>query len=200
MDKISFIENYIERCDSTVDKPGDLIYEIVYAFGNEIPNIENGLKEYSVSRFYDSSIHAYAQDLKKLKSILENYKHSLQREDQIRIDELKMLELKNQITINNNNTNKSTANSSSAASIVLTIDQTLENINQLPEEIINDEGRQQLEEMLLIIEGMKSKKDKSDIKSKIGNVLKFIADKGVDVFIATAPYLLQAANTYQAAC
>ncbi|KNZ40610.1 hypothetical protein [Acetobacterium bakii] len=194
MDKITFIESYIERCDTTDGAQGKLIYEIVYAFGNEIPNIENGLEEFSLIRDLDPSIHAYTQDLEKLKSILINYKLDLQREDKLRSDELRMLELKNQITINNNNTNKSTAISSSLASVNLTINQTLESINQLPEEIIDDEGRQKLEEMLLIIEGMKSKKDKSGIKSKVGNVIKFIADKGVDVFIAVAPFLLQAAN------
>jgi len=197
MDKIAFIEEYIEKCNSTTSKQ-ILIREINCTFKNDIDDISNGLNFYG----YGSSIsnEDYSEDLTKLKAILTNYKCDLQREDKIRTDELRMLELKSQITINNNNhnTNNSKSNSSATAIATVTINQTMKNINELPEDILNKEDSVELKDLIYSIEEMIAEKEKSGAKSKISKVLETIGNKGFDLFVAVAPYLIQAAATVQA--
>lgn len=189
MEKISFVEEYIEKCNSTTSDHENLISEIVFAFSNDINNIGQGLSFYGYGGSADG-------DLLILKATLTNYKCNLQREDKIRADELKQLKLKNQITINTNNTNNS--NSSATAIANVSISQTMKNITELPEGVLNKEDSVELKDLIYSIEGMIAAKDKEGAKSKISKVLGTIGNKGFDLFVAVAPYLIQAAATVQA--
>lgn len=188
MEKIAFVEKYIEKCNSTTFDHENLISEIVFAFSNDINNIGQGLSFFGYGGSTDG-------DLLILKAVLTNYKCNLQREDKIRADELKQLELKNQITINTNNTSNS--NSSATAIATVTITQTMKNINELPEGILNKEESIDLKELIHSIDEMIAVKDKEGAKSKISKVLSTIGNKGFDIFVAVAPYLIQAAGIIQ---
>lgn len=194
MDKVEFIEYYIQRCNLPEENQGSLIREIVCTFKNDIPHIYKGLTEYGIS----TSNHNYSGDLSKLKSILINYKCDLQRDDKIRAEELEKLELQRQIisitTINQNDNN---SHATATAIATVTINQTLNNINELPEGVLNREESLELKELIHAIDEMLAAKNNVEAKSKISKVLSTIGNKGFDIFVAIAPYLIQAAGIIQ---
>lgn len=193
MDKIDFIDEYIEKCSSiTCDKLA-LIEEIVSCFRNEISNIHTGLTSYTRYVDFDGST-----DLKILDAKLSNYKFDLLREDKLRDDKLKELELQRQIiSITTNNSNESMSISKATAISTVSISQTMKNINKLPEGILNKEESLELKELIHSIDELISSKDNEGAKSKISRVLNTIGNKGFELFIAVAPYLLQAATAVQ---
>lgn len=86
------------------------------------------------------------------------------------------------------------ANNSNSININITLDQAIENINQIPDDIMTKSEKEDLEDKLSGIDvAVKSgKKEKS--KEKIFGVLKFLADKGADAMIVMLPYLGQMAG------
>ncbi|HEY5555835.1 hypothetical protein [Acetobacterium sp.] len=199
MSKIKSIDNYIEQCNtsnlSTLRE--DTVNTIISVFNIEIPNIDDGLTASLNTKTYKYVSTDLFADITLLKAKLENYKLNLQREDIIRTDKLKQLELQRQIisiTNTNQNENASSSNASATAFLTFTISQTIENINKLPESLLSKEDSVELKELIYSIEGMISAKDTDGIKSKITKVLGTVANKGFDLFVAVAPYLLQASS------
>lgn len=92
--------------------------------------------------------------------------------------------MKNQgITIHNDNSSYSS--SSSNITVTVTLEQTIEKLDKLLlKEELND-----LEDKLAALELVMKKGDKEKSSIKMSNVLKFIADKGIDIAIAVLPYL-----------
>lgn len=90
------------------------------------------------------------------------------------------------INIYNNPINNNTANASINQNI--TIKSTIEDINKIPENILDKETKEYLEEILYSIETLKEK-NKDKAKEKVFKVLKYIIDKGFKVGIAILPYL-----------
>ena len=90
------------------------------------------------------------------------------------------------INIYNNPINNNTANASINQNI--TIKSTIEDINKIPENILDKETKEYLEEILYSIETLKEK-NKDKAKEKVFKVLKYIIDKGFEVGIAILPYL-----------
>lgn len=62
-------------------------------------------------------------------------------------------------------------------------------IQKLPEDVLSQEDKDELEEKLAAVEVARNGKDKEKLASKVVNVLKYITDKGVEVGIAVLPYL-----------
>ena len=91
------------------------------------------------------------------------------------------------------------ANSSSTATaqVTITIQQTIESIKSLPTNVLSDEDKEDLEDKLSAIELSSKRDDKQSTINKIGKVLKYITDKGVEVGIATLPYLGEIAKGIQ---
>jgi len=83
--------------------------------------------------------------------------------------------------------NNSTANANAA--VTISISNTIELINQLPPDVLSDKEKEELEEKLSAIEVAKTSGNKEKLAVKVGNVLKYIADKGIEVGIAALPYL-----------
>lgn len=90
------------------------------------------------------------------------------------------------INIYNNPVNNNTANASINQNI--TIKSTIEDINKIPDNILEKEDKEYLEEILYSIEALKDK-EKDKAKEKIFKVLKYIIDKGFEVGIVILPYL-----------
>ena len=90
------------------------------------------------------------------------------------------------INIYNNPINNNTANASINQNI--TIKSTIEDINKIPENILDKEAKEYLEEILYSIETLKEE-NKDKAKEKVFKVLKYIIDKGFEVGIAILPYL-----------
>lgn len=188
MAKTEFMQEYIIKCEKILEdkdiKKADLLQDdIVAVFENEIPNICNRLDSYN--HFNSDKPVDFLGDLSKLQQILTNHLADLEREDEIRKDELEKLKLQSILNINNTNTNS--ANATATSNVTITIEQIIKNINQIPDTILSQLEKEELEDKISALEVARNNPTK--LKSKLLGILKYIADKGVDVGIALLPYL-----------
>ena len=190
MEKYELVTNYIFRCDEILegllDFPAkDLVSEIVAVFQNEISNIATELPAF---RFGGTENHM--KDLIILKAILINYSANLKREDEIRKNDLEKLKLQQSImTINNTNHNEASTEANVNVTVVVTVDQAIESINSLPNDVLSKEEKESLEEKVASLELLTKSGDKEKASKKLGSILKYVADKGIEVGIALLPYL-----------
>lgn len=99
-------------------------------------------------------------------------------EKQKRGDKMSAINIHNQ----NNNTANATINQN------ISLEATLKSINEISNEILDEKDKRYLSEILDSINSLKEiNKDKT--KNKVIEVLKYIADKGIEVGIAVLPYL-----------
>ena len=121
---------------------------------------------------------------------IENiHKDNLEMEEQKRKDELELVRL------GHNNINLSAnANNSNNINISITLEQAIKNIEQIPEETMSKDEKDDLEDKLSGIDAAVKSGKKEKAKEKIAGVLKFLADKGADALIAMLPYLGQMAG------
>ena len=190
MGKIENLQKYIDACDE-IRSHGDvekdqLIDEIVNVYNNEVGNIHTGLDMYgwNVSGKID-----YDGDIKKIKAKLINYKDNLELKEQKRKDDLELARLKqNNINLSANASNSNNIN------INITLEQVIKNIEQIPDEILSKDEKDDLEDKLSGIDTVVKSGKKEKAKEKIVGVLKFLADKGADALIAILPYLGQMAR------
>ena len=189
--KIRDIEELVERCEDVIihdyiNTAKDLVDHIISVYSNDIPNCTTGLDLYNyITCDTDSAVIIdYMGDLKKLKAKLINYKYNLEEKGLTRKEALEIKRMNAQeITIHNNNSSYSS--SSSKVTVTVTLEQTIEKIDKLlPKDELND-----LEDKLIALELVMKKVDKEKSSIKMSNVLKFIADKGIDVVVAVLPYL-----------
>jgi hypothetical protein len=194
MGKVETLKAYITSCTDVLDSKNNseaekLQDKIIGVYYSEIPSITGQLDNYQPS-FGSSRAVNWIGDIEILKAKLINYMDNLEQEDKNRADELEKLRLQQSIfSINNNNHNQATAKASSETSVVITIEQTTEMIQKLPDDVLSQEDKDELEEKLAAVEVARNGKDKEKLASKVGNVLKYITDKGVEVGIAVLPYL-----------
>lgn len=190
MGKIDIINGYILDCDETINskdiKNADkLIDLIVSVYESEIPNITFRLSSYTYSDANPNPVN----DLIILKAILTNYKSEIELNEQHIQDDLEKLKLQQSITtINNQNNNTASANASSTNIIEISFNQAIKNISNL-DNILNNDEKEELEDKLSAVKTATESKDRIKILNKIGNVLKFITEKGIEVGIAVLPYL-----------
>lgn len=187
MTKAKFVQEYINKCetillDKDIKKADILQDDIIAVFEKEIPNICTRLDNYN--HWGSDKPVDFLGDLSKLKQILTNYLTDLERKDEIRKDELEKLKKSN---INIKNTNNISSNATATSNVTITIKQTIENISQIPDTILSQSEKEELEDKISALEVAKSNPAK--LKSKLPSVLKYIADKGVEVGIALLPYL-----------
>ncbi|GEM_PF-905942 len=157
-----------------------LYKEITAKYHTIIPNLGSGLYQYYIEQeFYDE-----VSD--------ESLRHNL---DQIynKLTAFKALGFPgvikeaaapyHQVLINNNN------NANASVTVTISISNTIELINQLPSNVLSDKEKEELEEKLSAVEVAKTSENKEKLMGKVGNVLKYIADKSIEVGIAALPYL-----------
>ena len=189
MGKIQDIESLVKRCEEVImsnyaSTAEELVNDIISVYSNDIPNIINGLTLYQINFDFDAETSAtdFIGDLRILKAKLINLKNDLEDKEKQRKDELEILKIKSSgFNIYNTNTANATAN----AQATITLDQTIGKLVSLlpPDEI------EELEEKLAALELSMKNGDKEKSSSKKSKVLKFIADKGIDVAIGVLPYL-----------
>lgn len=180
IEKIKFIDGFINEIDKIlenkdVDNAKKQQKNIIAVFSNEIANIENGLSNYDMCGLYDDNYKPdFLRDLEILKSKLLNYKANIYMEG----DKQSTQNIIYNENISNINTN-----------IEITITDTIEKINHFPDNLISKEEKEEIEDKLASLERSAKSEDKSKIKSKIANILKYIGDKSIDVAIALLPAL-----------
>lgn len=127
------------------------------------------------------------ESLQKMIERMEIYLAELKDESEKIKEDKKLININNDIK--NNNTN--TANATIFQNI--TIEQVLEELNKIPEDILDKNQKEEIENLLLAIDTLKEK-DKTKAKEKIFSVLKYLSDKSIDAFISLLPYLGQIAG------
>lgn len=190
MDKILFIEEYIKRCNNAVDENDSkgaklLSNEIIGVFGSEISDITAKLDSYI---WHTNGIVDYIGDIKILRQKLINYQANLQTEKEKILYNLELARLQQPSVTAHAESNQ---NQNISVDVNVTIEQILKQVDEIPKEKLEEEEKERLKEHLYFLEGIKATKDKSKFWEKAREVLKFLADKGVDVAIAILPYIIQ---------
>ena len=186
-DKISFIQSFIDRIDdavatNNVDKAKRLQSEIISTFASDIPNITSQLDAHAAHHFYrklnggtDTPIK-YIEDLGILKNRLMKLQLDIKEPTKETSSSpfISLTQVQNQATI-----------------VHVDFDLTISTIEKLPETSLSQEDKEILLGKLTSLKGCPDKKTKWD---KCKGILKWLADKGVDVAIAVLPYIINVLN------
>lgn len=192
MDKISYIDEYIERCNRIInakdyDGADSLSDEIIGVFSNEISNITNKLDAYT--RHYEYEVIDYLRDVGLLRQKLLNYKLNLQLEKDKMAHDIELAKL-HQPTITAHAESNQSQVQSTSTNISITIENTIRKIDEIPKETLSADDKEKLKEYLYSLEGMRVSKNKAKFWDTTKEVLKFIVDKGADAAIALLPYII----------
>ena len=182
-EKIRTIDGYIEHLEDSIStgdskKAENLQTEIIAVYEPEIDGLKVNLDNYNVSHLYSNNSVDYIGDAKLLKAKLQNYKLNLasglykpfQGTD-------------GAVTVTQH------VNQDVSATVIVTFEQTIHNIQELPESVLSDEEKEMLSGKLASIS---AEKDKEKRWKKISSALKWIAEKGIQVGIAALPYITKA--------
>lgn len=207
INKIKKIQEHITLCDKLLSRNEHMEIEIkelqdmiAGVYVGEIPEIYDILENPNNSfTNYNNTTYraeAYLRNITLLKEKLENHICNLELSEKQRSQELELARLKAQpINVSQSNSQSNAQNQNINVSI--TIDQVFEAIKQIPNEILPQENKDELEDKISAVEAAKNSKDKVKLSSKIGAVLKYIVDKGIEVGIAVLPYLGEIAKLYK---
>ena len=165
------LEDAITKKD--VGKAKELQTEIIAVYEPEIDSLKSELDNYSFTHYGASTPVDYIGDAKLLRAKLQNYKLTLasglykpfQGTD-------------GAVTVTQH------VNQDVSATVVVTFEQTIHNIQELPESVLSDEEKEMLSGKLASIS---AEKDKEKRWEKISSALKWIAEKGIQVGIAALP-------------
>lgn len=194
MGKIEVLDEYIKQCDDvkklSAKEKDAFIEKIVSIFEGEIPTITYRLDMYG--HYIEGNEIDYDGDLDKIKGNLQNYKGNIQLDIDKRKDEIELAKQK-QSNINLS----AVATNSNDININISIEQVMEIIEQIPDDILGKEEKEDLEDKVSGIESAVKSGKKDKAKEKIVSVLRFLADKGADALIVMLPYLGQMAGAIQ---
>lgn len=166
--KIQLIDEFLNKSEECIEKKDSicakkLVQEILSTFRNDIKYIW-----YDCDGEKDS-----CSNLDLLMYKLRNLKGDLELE----IEKIKK-----------NNSPTVSVNQNTNISIALSLEQTINLIESIPDEKLSPDEKEQLEGKL---SKLGTEKEKSKVWDKTQSVLKWIADKGVEVGIAALPYIVE---------
>ena len=181
--KIQKIDEYIEKLDYVIEinnesEAGQLRREIIAVYEHEIKGIRNGLDAYSADRALVSRPYNDVRDARLLRAKLDNYKINLKTG-------LLTVLRGNDSSVNVIQNNQQEMHSS----ITITLQQTISDINSLPENILSNEEKEILCGKLATLSAEKNSKSRWE---KAQGILKWIADKSIELGKVALPYVLQA--------
>jgi len=163
---------------------------LVGVYQNQIKDIKKNLYGYNFwGNFKEEKIPSqsgYIDNVIMLKDKLRNYRDTLKRDVLSKSLEREVAFLKSQPTTFN-----VSQNVNNEISIKIDLEQTIDAVWNLSDSTLGEWDKKELEEQLYEIQRAKRNNDKGEIVSKVGKVLKFIAEKGVEVGIATLPYIME---------
>lgn len=181
-EKIAIIDEYISQADQIIacediELAEKFQNEVVSVYHGEIAEISVGLDNYSFSICESSRQPDFLGDVKLLKMKLINYKSNLKS------GLFKVLGNGEgmAITVAQNATQNTT--------VAVTFEQTVRNIQKIPDNILSAEGKDALNGKLATISAEEDKQSRWD---KVKDVLKWLGDKSVEVGIAALPYIAEA--------
>ncbi len=183
-EKIRTIDSYIQKLDNSISNKDvaqakNLQDEIIAVYDREIPNLKGGLDNYSIAGLYGTGRTVdFLGDAGILRAKLLNFKQNLSAGLFIQAQNSK-----GGITVNQQ------VHQETSVSVEVSFESTIEAINQLPSAVLNDADKEVLAGKLAT---MQSTKDKNKRWEKATGILKWIAEKGIEVGIAALPYIVQA--------
>lgn len=173
MSKINTILSYINKCDELYVQSGNLneienfIDEVICVYSNEIPGFTARLNTTDPLRICCAiNIEEAKSDLKNIKAMLNNYK------DNIKGGILNSKKAKTEININ------SVSSAKAIVDVNITLDQVINNINELPNNILSKEEKDDLDDKLRALESVVNSGDKEKIKNKLVKIFNFALEKG----------------------
>lgn len=198
MDKVSLIEQFIGQCDAVIaegdmEKAQLLVKKIVGVYGEEISRITQSLNAYSGIRVLGCPSRTqvnYLQDVDSLKLKLLNHKANIDAELR-RKGSSDNKGVGHSINITNHNENRSSATAQASNRIEVSYYQVIERIAALPESVLSVEEKDELEMRLSAIEAAANGSDEDKLSARIFSVVKWIADKGIQVAMVAIPYLAE---------
>lgn len=198
MGKIETLSSQIQQCDAfsqmILDSNDMEIYEqvetFVYAMSNTYLKQMPTITVCTMGTDFTDK-YSVRNSLNQLRMMLVNMKDEIEDTFSKRNGNLKTSVPSINITQNQNNAQSQNVN------ISITIDQVFESIKQIPDEVLPQDEKDELEDKISAVETAKNAKDKSKLAAKIGAVMKYIVDKGIEVGIAVLPYLGEIARLYK---
>lgn len=187
MSKLEFVQSYIERCNTVIadndSKAADKLQdEIIGVFEHEITDIKNMLDNYSLCHYGESSPAVdYIGDIKLLQKRLENHAVDIQHKKEESDRELELARLK-----------QPTMTQTTNVSVNVTIDQTIELINQIPPAALCDGDKKDLIGDLCDMDKQKKLGNKEKAWDVAKKILGFLATKSADAAIAALPLVVKA--------
>ena len=179
-EKIRTIDGYIEHLEDSIStgdskKAENLQTEIIAVYEPEIESLKSELDNYSITQFDTSTPVDYIGDAILLKAKLQNYKLNLAS------GLYKPFQgVDGAVTVTQH------VNQDVSTSVVINLEQTIHSILQLPESVLSDDEKEILSGKIASIS---AEKDREKRWEKVSGVLKWIADKGIQVGIAALPYI-----------
>lgn len=170
--KIDFVKTFIEKCTRISDHSSaeKLVNDIISVFGKEIPGLTEGLDSYNDLHVWEGLngkkvFIDYIDDVRLLKEKLSLYAASLSSESD-----------SSQGPVINVNTN---------VTVNISMEQAFSNIEKTS---LSDDDKDYLKEQIAILSTKKGNKDK--LWKSTQSILKWLADKSVEVGIAALPYIV----------
>lgn len=179
-EKIKVLEGYICALDDAITKKDvgkakELQTEIIAVYEPEIDSLKSKLDNYSFTHYGASTPVDYIGDAKLLRAKLQNYKLNLAS------GLYKPFQgVDGAVTVTQH------VNQDVSTSVVINLEQTIHSILQLPESVLSDDEKEILSGKIASIS---AEKDREKRWEKVSGVLKWIADKGIQVGIAALPYI-----------
>ena len=183
-EKLQMLESYINKLDTAVSendiaKARALQREIIAVYDPEIESLKDGLDSHVVSySFQNTPPVDYIGDAILLKAKLQNYKLNLASGLYKPFQSAE-----GAVTVTQH------VNQDVNATLVVTFEQVIHNIQQLPDSVLSDEEKEVLSGKIAAIS---AEKDKEKRWGKVCSALKWIAEKGIQVGIAALPYIAKA--------
>ena len=179
-EKIKIIDEYIGRLNDAIEgndreKAKKLQTEIIAVYEPEIDSLKNELDNYNFAHFGTNTPVDYVGDAKLLKAKLQNYKLNLASGLYKPFQSAE-----GAVTVTQH------VNQDVNATLVVTFEQVIHNIQQLPDSVLSDEEKEVLSGKIAAIS---AEKDKEKRWGKVCSALKWIAEKGIQVGIAALPYI-----------
>ena len=183
-EKLKMLDKYINELNTAVEEKNienaeRLQTEVIAVYDSEIELLKNELDNYNMAKHWDGNTPVdYIGDARLLSVKLVNYKlnlasglyrHFKDAEGTVNVTQQVSQDVTNTVTVS--------------------LEQTIKNINELPSFELSDQEKEILNGKLASIS---VERDKQKRWEKVGNALKWIAERGVEVGAAALPYIVKA--------
>ena len=182
-EKLKTLDNYICKLNEAVKegnstKAKALQKEVIAVYDSEIESLTNELDNYNVGKHWNGAPIDYIGDARLLSAKLLNYKlnlaSGLYRHFKVSDGTVNVTQQVSQDVTN---------------TVTVSLEQTIKNINELPPSVLSDQDKEILNGK---IASLSIENDKQKRWDKVGNTLKWIAEKGIEAGTAALPYIVKA--------